>query len=619
MTLLAFIFLIGPLITLHELGHFLVAKATGVRVLVFSLGFGPRLIGFRRGDTDYRLSMFPLGGYVRMYGDESQPDVPENERHYAFLDKPWAVKVAIAVAGPLANLLLPLVLFFGLNLGEKQVIAPVVGAVLAGEAGARAGLLPGDRIQAVAGTPTPTFDALLKAVSARPNQVTELEVLRGGSVVRLTATPSPAPNPNPFDDDPVGRLGLLASQKRAVISVEAGSVAATAGFVTGDRVVAVNGAAVVDRDAFFAAFDAIDPLTPLPLTVERTTPPDPKNPEAKASTQTTTLTLPPAPTTTLPCPEPPPPPDPSTTPPSTEPPSTDPPPPACTPQVVRVERPAGSIGERRFAVVADDLADAKVKAVVDATRAAVADALAADWRRRGIAAHEGTVRAVIPETPAAARGLEKDKHRVVAVDGAPLSLGIDLANALRKDVDAIHAVGFVDDAGHGEVFVTRLQKAVAREAAGQKVLGLDIAVDVGGAVIESRTLGVVDAAIAAAIDTKGAIVDVVFGFKLMFTGRVGLDQLGGPVLIANVANEAAKSGLETFIGVMAMFSVNLGLLNLLPIPILDGGHIVIVTVEALRRKKLDVQQRNRVMLVGLILVGALMLVAGYNDVTSLFR
>lgn len=610
-TFLYFVALIGPLITIHELGHFIVAKLTGVRVLTFSLGFGPRLFGVKIGDTDYRVSALPLGGYVRMYGDESAPDVPENERHYAFLDKPWWVKVAIALAGPAANLLLPLVIFFGLHLGTQPVVEPVIGTVLAGEAGDVGGIKAGDRIVAIDGHAVARFDDLVELVSPRANQPTKIDVVRGAEKLTLTATPAPSPSGDPLDTTPVGRLGLAPSRALAVVSVENGSVADKAGVKGGDRVVSVDGVVVDDRAALFAALDGKDAAADVVLVVERVTPKTEKDPEKK---ETLTLTLPKEAKNQL-----------LQTPPSTSEPahklceigSEGCPPEEPPPVPVPVTPPEPEIKSMRFAVLSGELAGPLAK-TVDATRALVVAALADTDRRRGLAPWEGTVSQVLDKSPAAVHGLRKGKDRVVAVDGKPLRLASDVATALGKDVDGIHVIGLVDDDGNGATFALRLQRSADRAAGGRKIAGFGVDTRLGGAVVSNEDVGVVEAARRAVASTGETIVLIAKGFQALATGKVGLDQLGGPVMIADVASQAADDGLATFLQVMCLVSVNLGLLNLLPVPVLDGGHIVIVTFEAVRRKKLTVAARNRVTQIGLALVGLLMLVAMFNDVSSLF-
>src|SRR2546421_7254400 len=142
----AFVIGLGFLIFAHEAGHFLVAKAFRVRVLVFSLGFGKRLFGFRRGDTDYRLSIFPLGGYVRMAGDS--PDETRAGDPAEFLSKPKWQRFLILLARPAMNLLIAIAVIAGISMHgtEEPIAKPVIGEVFIGKPAARAGLQVGDTI-----------------------------------------------------------------------------------------------------------------------------------------------------------------------------------------------------------------------------------------------------------------------------------------------------------------------------------------------------------------------------------------------------------------------------------------------------------------------------------------
>src|SRR5580704_9494020 len=153
---------LGIVIFVHEWGHFIAAKLSGIRVDVFSFGFGPRIFGVKRGDTDYRLSALPFGGYVRMAGDN-----PVEERtgaDYEFLSKPRWVRMIIAVAGPTMNILLAFVVFWGIfwlvGLPSENFRrqAPEVAAIP--EKGSEAsGIQPGDRILAINGAKTPTWES----------------------------------------------------------------------------------------------------------------------------------------------------------------------------------------------------------------------------------------------------------------------------------------------------------------------------------------------------------------------------------------------------------------------------------------------------------------------------
>jgi RIP metalloprotease RseP len=612
MTVLALFVLLGVLITVHELGHFVVAKLSGVRVLTFSLGFGPKLVRFTRGETEYCLSVLPLGGYVRMYGDDANEEVPAAERRYAFLEKPFAIKSAIALAGPLANLALPLLLFFAVGLGEQQVGEARVGTVLPGEPAATAGLRPGDRVVAVEGDDVADFDALVDAISARPAMATRLVVERptaGAAPERLelTLTPTPSPSPDPTTKAKVGRIGMLPTRALPFVVVDRTSAAAAAGVRDGDRVVSVDGAAVADRAALLAALAAAPPGAPLTLVLERS---------ADGATGKTqhTIVVPPTTTTTT-----------ATTattsreqpgaPPAevldarTDQPADVAPPPAAA-------RPI-DVAALRFAVTQDDLEDAALRARIDDTRRLVADAVAAQRAARGIAPLEGLVTSVDEESPAGARGLKAKESRVVAVDGRALRIANDLPLSLLQEPEGVHVVGLVHADGTAATLAFRMPKSPRRELGGMRVLGLGLASAQGEPALLRRTVGAADALRGAVADLGEACRVVLAGYWMLLSGEVGLDQIGGPVLIANLAGDAARAGSTAFIATMCIVSVNLAFLNLLPVPVLDGGHLLLFVIEALRRRRLSTEARMKATKVGLLFVGALMFIALFNDLRSL--
>jgi RIP metalloprotease RseP len=271
----------------------------------------------------------------------------------------------------------------------------------------------------------------------------------------------------------------------------------------------------------------------------------------------------------------------------------------------------------RFAVVEEDLADQGLQARVSSTRDVVIAAVRRQQAMRGIAGYEGLVVAVEEESPAGARAVKPREHRIVAVDGAPLRVASDLSLALQKDVDAIHVVGVVDGAGRGATFAFRMQKSTRRELGGARILGVGLASAHGDAAMIERHVGVGEAFRRAVDESLQSARVVLSGYWMLFTGRVGLDQIGGPVLIANIAGEAARAGLEVFVATMCLVSMNLAFLNLLPVPVLDGGHLLLFTIEAVRGRKLSSEARLKATRIGLLFVGALMLVALLNDFLSL--
>jgi regulator of sigma E protease len=194
-TLAAFLFALGVIVFVHELGHYLVAKLFGVRVLTFSLGFGKRLWGFRRRGTDYRISLVPLGGYVRMGGelpDEGTGDPGE------FLSKSRWQRVLVYLAGPAMNVALAIALIAavfmaGIEMQALQELPAVVGSVADGSAAAAAGLAPGDRILALGGAPVAKWKDVQFAFSTSPGRPVEVDYLRGGQRRRTVLTPAVMP------------------------------------------------------------------------------------------------------------------------------------------------------------------------------------------------------------------------------------------------------------------------------------------------------------------------------------------------------------------------------------------------------------------------------------------
>src|SRR5450755_1197715 len=146
----AVVVLLGVLILVHEMGHFVFAMFFDVKVLRFSLGFGPRLFGFQRGETEYQLSLIPLGGYVRLLGEDPSEPIPPVDRRRALAAKPLWQRYTIVMAGPVFNLLLPLLIYF-VHYAGQRTLPPTIGTVLPDLPAAQAGLLPGDKVETVDG------------------------------------------------------------------------------------------------------------------------------------------------------------------------------------------------------------------------------------------------------------------------------------------------------------------------------------------------------------------------------------------------------------------------------------------------------------------------------------
>lgn len=164
LTFLAFLFVLGALVLVHELGHFLVAKLLGIRVLVFSFGFGPKLIKVKLGETEYAISLFPLGGYVKLLGEEAEEEIPPQEKARSFVFRPLWQRALVVGAGPVSNLVFSSLLFALLFFTGVPRLLPVVGEVVPGYPAQKAGLKPGDRILVIDGERVNYWDDLLKII-----------------------------------------------------------------------------------------------------------------------------------------------------------------------------------------------------------------------------------------------------------------------------------------------------------------------------------------------------------------------------------------------------------------------------------------------------------------------
>jgi len=243
---LAFVFALGVIIAIHEWGHLVVAKLFDVRVTAFSLGFGPRLWGFRRGETDYRISLVPLGGYVKLGGE--QPDEATGDPR-EFLSKPRWQRIFVYLAGPAMNVLLALLLIAGVFMAGANIpdlsVPPVVGAVVEDSSAAAAGLRAGDLVLAIDGSEVESWDDLAVVLWTTKDRPLALTVERDGETLQATVTPRALP-----DSDASDGAGLLPTLYPTLITVQPGEPAEAAGIEPMDQVRRVDGRPVASPGAF---------------------------------------------------------------------------------------------------------------------------------------------------------------------------------------------------------------------------------------------------------------------------------------------------------------------------------------------------------------------------------
>lgn len=433
-TILAGILMLGILVFVHELGHFAVAKLAGVKVLKFSLGFGPRLVSRQWGETEYMICAIPLGGYVQMLGEGSEENLPisEEERSRSFAEKSVGRRLAIVGAGPFMNLVLPFVVLplaflVGIQLPAYLDEPACVGYVLPQSPADEAGLQRGDCIVAVGEQPIESWRAADKALLAQAGKAPVLAVQRGavGETVVVAAADSAA--------EGLQSLGLAPPQAAVVGALSPGMPAQQAGLQVGDRILAIDGAAV------------------------------------------------------------------------------------------------------------------------------------SSWY---------DLKNIIQQTQGG------NQQFVVERQGQRLEMTIA---PVRSDMNGGFLIGIAPQVE------TVFKRFAPMEALRQGV---------------SRS---------------GELIELTLIFlKKLVLGKVSTRNIGGPITVVQVAGQAAQTDLASILSVLAFLSIQLGILNLFPIPILDGGHLLFGLFELVLRRPLSLRVREIAQQVGLLLIVMLMALAFYNDILRIF-
>jgi len=264
-SLVAVVAVLGFMILIHEFGHYAVAKWLGVRVEVFSIGFGKRLLGFRKGETDYRIAAIPLGGYVKMSGENPMDERTDDPRE--FLNHPRWHRFLIAIAGPAMNILLAVFLLTVVYMVHYEYPVyldkpAVIDGVRADSAAAVAGLQPGDRIVKIDGIENPTWEQLQPRVWLSPNQPLTVTIQRGSQQFEKTIVPKPVTSSE------VGSAGWYPEEPVVVGRVEPDLPAAKAGIKENDKILALNGQPVKSIESVIESLQKTKDQ-PVDLTVER--------------------------------------------------------------------------------------------------------------------------------------------------------------------------------------------------------------------------------------------------------------------------------------------------------------------------------------------------------------
>jgi regulator of sigma E protease len=238
-TLVVMGIVLGFMILIHEFGHYAAAKYFGVRVEQFAIGFGKRLVGFRRGETDYRINILPLGGYVKMSGENPMDDRTGDPGE--FLSHPRWQRFIIALAGPFMNVLLAFALWTGVFMVHYEYLAVIdgpafVGWIMPGTPAANAGIQPGDQIVRVDNVENPNWEQVSYKEALSPNQPLKFEILRKGVISDFTLVPQP------MGRNQAGDVGMVPKEPAFIVTlIETGMPAEKAGLKVGDEILTVNG------------------------------------------------------------------------------------------------------------------------------------------------------------------------------------------------------------------------------------------------------------------------------------------------------------------------------------------------------------------------------------------
>lgn len=527
MSLLLSVILFGVLVFIHEFGHFITAKLFGVKVEKFSLGFGPKIIGRQIGETYYQLSLLPLGGYVKMLGENPEDEIKTEELKRSFAHLHPLKKSLIVIMGPISNLLLPIIIFMvAFLIGWPQVTTDV-GDVVIGSPAWNAGIRPHDRVVAVNDQKVMWYEDLTKIVESRAGLETKITIQRKDAFDTLTLTPEKKPSKNQYGEDvTVGKIGILPNIKKPIIGVEQSSILYTAGLRNADEIISINTIPIrsyYELELFFKTHVY---------------------------------------------------------------------------QELKIEAKRGE----------------ETKQFTSATEETNTEKL-------GFFSGEFLVQTLEPHSPAEAAGL-KQYDRLYSINDRVIPDFYYVQNHIFEETGKPFELGYYRNKELNKVTITPKQHTLTEDLTGTKTSIWYIGV----------STYIMHTAPSMQIDSKAYLHPftslmygaqkmleiakvTLIGFVKLFTGDVSLKAMGGPILIFKLTGASYQlGGILFFIKLMAILSITLGLINLLPIPVLDGGHLMFFLIEYAKGSPLNKKVLTIANQIGVILLVSLMVFAFYNDI-----
>lgn len=512
--ILIFVIFLGPLIFFHELGHFFFARLFGVRVEVFSIGFGPKIFKYLHKGTEYAISIIPLGGYVKMFGDDPFSEVPlsDEEKKVAFNHKSKFARFWIVFGGPLANLILAYFLYVGLLAGGEKVPETKVGVVTEKSALYQKGLKTGDVLVGINDEKVLSFDDF----NIKGSKVETITVRRNEEKLDLPVNMDLEPFINEF-------VNIVSVVKKPLFLNQKG-------------------------EKFFVSLE--QKPTEMTSSIE----------EISANFQGKAYLY--------------------------------------------------KVVEKDGVETIDPQSEAEISAAQNQSLSEILSGLE-------FYPIDLSVRNIVMASAADKAGIKKGDI-LTHVNGEALKNFESLRQGLQEIPDGQEVtVGLISNG----VATTKKMIPEVKEIDSKKVkiIGIESGVEYLQPKLIVAKADSFGAAITGAFTrTWDGIVKTFGGYKKLITREVSLNNIGGPLAIGKVASDSLNISLSMFFRLMAIISINLGVINLFPIPVLDGGHIMFLVFEAinggpLSRRKLEIAQK-----LGVSLLFFLIFVALFNDITRLF-
>ncbi len=490
-----FILLLGVLIFIHELGHFLAARYCNVKVEVFSLGFGPKLLKYRKGETLYTISLFPLGGYVKMFGDDPMKKIPSSQQHRGFLYKKVPQKLLIAFGGPFMNLIFTLLAFVFLGLIGVSSLEPKLGDIKKNTAAHKIGLRSGDTILSVNEQKISYWQEISRFITENPNKKISLKISTENNKIKTYKMNTKSiDNKNIFTTrKKIGFIeGLTPFSKASQVGVIFNSPAYKAGLRTFDKITKINGKEI----RYWRDLNKIIKIKQdrLSITVKR------QDKELRMNLKS-----------------------------------------------------LGSLSQL------------------------------------GIESPFLYISKIGKGTPADKAGLQKG-DRLFSIDGKTLKTWEEVLATIQSFSGKSFLIEFLREGKKQKVSVA--PKSMYME--GQLKEKFMVGIVSGGTEIPPNEIlkkeTILGSFVYSGVQTWHWLSVMSIGLYRLVQGKISARTLGGPVTIGRVAHKSFQTGFSTFIFIMALISLNLFFLNLLPIPMLDGGHILFFSIEGIMGRSLDIKK-----------------------------